>query len=706
MQGHRARQIKALLAPATIAVFGASSRRSDATGNEVIRYIRKTGYECSLHTVNPAGGVVEGIEAVSTPYSLPPIELAVVALSSAAAADTVEALEATGCLSVIVMSVGMTEADIARLRDVHARGSTYVHGPNCMGLINVSNGLHAWANEDNLAGLPKGNVSIISQSGSGAIFVARSMTGVGFAKIVSTGNEAGATTADYISILAADPDTCAIGAIIESITDGEAFAKSVRQAKAAGKSLVVLKVGRSESGAAAAAAHTGALLSSDAAYVSLFESLGVPLVADYDELAGSLEIMAAHPPQALKSTGIGVLTISGGQAALCADLAHDLGVALPSFSATTRAELARLLPSNPLNNPLDVAAGPEGDRDIFRQVLEVVSRDPEVGIVMPILDLQATLTETEIAFEEGYFGQSLAAASAVPVVIASSSSVSIQPERISQAAGVPLVRGIRNALVGIRSAVAHHAPEDIARPSDLPDAGAVASLKGRLGTGGGAAATEVLGELLTAYRLPFVESATFRDLGEATAWAEGIGFPVVLKVSSPDVQHRSDVGGVVTRIEDAASMGKAWRNITASVASHLPDARLTGMEVQKQLDGQIESFAGFVTDPRLGATMAVGLGGVLIELVKDVARMSAPVNPSVAARKIRSSKLGALMAGHRNLYPQTSLEPLADLVCRLSWMATDLGDAIMEMDLNPVMIEPGSGRVRLVDALVISRAER
>ena len=324
-------KMTALFEPRSIAVVGASSRRRSATGNEVIRNIQGSSNPVTLWVVNPTSGAIEGIEAVPSVGDLPRVDMAVIAVPPAAVADVVEEFEAANCPAVIVLSIGMDSASQQRLTAVHRRGATHVHGPNCMGIINTASDLHVWANEGNLAVLPNGHVSLISQSGSAAIFVARSIAGVGFSKIISTGNEAGATTADYLSILAEDPDTWAIGIIVESIGDADAFAISAQKVRERGKAIVALKVGRSESGAAATTAHTGALLSSDAAYMSLFAKLGIPPVADYDELASSLELLACKRQLTLGGKRVGVVSISGGQAALCADLAAEVGVDTPRF---------------------------------------------------------------------------------------------------------------------------------------------------------------------------------------------------------------------------------------------------------------------------------------------------------------------------------------------------------------------------------------
>jgi acetate---CoA ligase (ADP-forming) len=696
-------QLDKLFGARRVAVIGASSRRADATGNRVIRNLRAAAYDGEIHVVNPSGDRIEGIQSVRGIAALQQVDVAVITLPPAAVAQVVEELEAARCPVAVVLSVGVSDAHLERLMAVHNRGTTVVHGPNCMGLLNVSQNLPLWAEDGVLTDLPAGSISLVSQSGSGAIFVARSISDAGFSKVVSTGNETGLTTADYISWLAHDRDTTTIGVVIESIRNANTFISAVQKAHAAGKKIVALKVGRTERGAAATTAHTGALLSNDAAYAALFKRIGVPLVEDYDELASALQVLAALGDRTIAGDKVGVITISGGQAALAADLAELARVSIPELAAETRGELSRVFPGAVLNNPFDVGGSFEhGD---FAQAVEALGADPNLDAVMVILDAQSSLNRFELEFEDHYFAAARAAQSRVPVIVASSSSLTIHERFQGLGKRVPIIRGIRNALVAIRCAATRSGAPTEARPADLPDERTLEMLRSTLQSENGALSRALTDRILRAYGFPFVQSAVVTNVDDAACWAASAGYPVVLKVSSPDIAHRSDVGGVITDVRDAQGLDDAWNTLHRNVQKNAPSARISGIELQQQIEDHIEAFTGFVSDPRLGATVGVGMGGVLVELIDDVAHALAPVGTVTAEEMIRSTRLGAVLAGYRLLHPATSLAQLSDVLCRLSWLAADLGTHIAEVDLNPVMIEPGSGRVRMIDALIVARGD-
>lgn len=706
MTNHADLGLERLFNARRVAVIGASASRSDATGNQMIRNMLASGSEHEIIPVSPRSGLLEGLRTVRSIQELPPVDVAVVAVGGRNVADVVEELETVGCPLALVVTVGVDVADLARIAAVHRRGATSVHGPNCMGVIDVVAGLSIWADEGNLAEVKRGPIALISQSGSGAIFVVRSLDQVGFSRIISSGNEAGLTAADYITWLAADPATSTIGLVLESIPDGARFAAAVRRAQRAGKRLAVLKVGRTPDGALATVAHTGALLSNDDSYVALFDRLGLPLVRDYDELAASLQLMAFTADAPIATPHVGIVTISGGQAALAADIAYRVGVATPSFSSDTVASLRALDPESEAGNPLDAAAGPGFTDAAFDTAIEAIGADPSVSAVLVVLDAQSTLSATELAFEDEYFAAAMAAHSSVPLIIASSSSVSLHSRRVDQAGQqVPLIRGIANALNAIRAAATLPILHEAHRPGDLPDAAEVNRLSERFAGQDGAVATEDAVDVLRRYGLAVPASAVVTTLNDARTWAEEHGFPVTVKVASKDISHRSDVGGVVLNVRSQVELEDAWSTIHSNVLSARPAAKIDGLELQPYYDKWLEGFLGFVGDARLGATMAVGMGGVLIELLDDAARAVAPIAHEEGSEMISSTRLGRVMSGYRELHPSTTADQLADALVRLSWFAHDFAGVITEADLNPVLIEPGTGRVALVDILLVAGNE-
>jgi acyl-CoA synthetase (NDP forming) len=700
-------RIDSLFAPKHVAVIGASARRSDAGGNQAIRNLRGAGFPGTISVVNPAGGLIEGLSASTSIADLAgtSLDAALVALPGRAVVQALTELAAIGCSAAVVPSAGLSDEEARAIETFASQSSMLVHGPNCMGVINVTSGVPLWIDEGILMDLPAGDISLVTQSGSAAIFVARSTAPLGFSKIISTGNELGTTTADYVSWLAQDPDTAVIGLVVESIPDAEKFAQAIAAARAAGKTVVALKVGRTALGGLATTAHTGAVLSRDAAYSSLFEYLDVPLVADYDELASSLQCLSVLADRRVLGTRVGVVTISGGQAAITADLAEELGVDLPQFGDSTRHALQELLPDVQVNNPLDAGGSVIADEDAYDRSIMTLADDEDIDAILVVLDAQQTLSKTELEFEDDYVAAARAASEAhprLPVVIASSSSVSIHERSLALAGPqLPIVRGIRNALValrasaGNRSAIGH--PH---RPEGLPTAEQVADIRASLIVPGGTTA-DLREQVLTAYGVPVVAAATVADAHSAARWAEKHQYPLVLKIASPDIAHRSDVGGVVLDIRTEAELRRAADTILANVSLEVPEARVDGFEVQEQVGTSFEAFCGYVGDPRLGATIGLGMGGTLVELIADSAEALAPIDSDRAEQLLSQTRLSKLLDGYRNLAPRTPRDAFTDVVSRLSWLATDLGDIISEVDLNPVLIEHQTGRVVVVDSLFV-----
>lgn len=288
----RADGLTALLRPRSVVVLGASAKKR-ASGNDVLRNLRHAGYGGDVHVVHPVARSVEGLAAVPDIGALPAgIDTAVVSLPTRAVLDALRGLEKAGCRSALVPTAGLDHATAREIARFASASDMTVHGPNCMGVINLTDRVPLWISDNGIVRLPAGNVALIAQSGSAAIFIAHSTGPVRFSKIISTGGEYGATTAAYLSWLARDPATTAAGVLMESIKDVPSFIEGVAAMRAAGKPVVVLKVGRSSAGSTATTAHTGALVGSDAAYQALFDELDLPVVTDYDEMAAVLQCLA------------------------------------------------------------------------------------------------------------------------------------------------------------------------------------------------------------------------------------------------------------------------------------------------------------------------------------------------------------------------------------------------------------------------------
>lgn len=701
-----ARGIDALMRPKSIAVIGASAKRL-ASGNQLLHNLDRYRYDGDVYVVHPTAESVEGRRAVASIEDLPhAVDVAFASLPARAVVPTVAELADAGCRAVVVPTVGLGGDELDGLRELVRTRDIVVHGPNCMGIMNHSDAVPLWPYEGMLTVERPGNVSIVSQSGSATLFITRSLERASVSKVVSTGSEIGLSAENYLHWLASDEDTKAVGLVLESIKDVSAFTEAAIALRESGKPLVTLKVGRSDAGAAATTAHTGALVGKDDVYAALFDRLDLPLVADYDEMAAALELMswqAGRSGRTASGKRVAAITISGGQAALTADLAAARGVPLAPLNAETTAAVERLLPGvRHVQNPLDTG-DEDYDESAFGDVIVTIANDPGVDSVMVVLDAQSTLNEAEIEFEKFALQEVVRAADAVdaPVVVASSSSVSTHPHCRATLGDVPLLRGISNGLVGLKAlggnSVDIEPPPH--RPGNVPSMGDLDLLRAAVRDTEGYLHADLVGRLLAAYELPVVASTHVTGLREAQAWAAD-RYPVVAKIDSPDIPHRSDIGAVILDIQDAAELDQALTTIEKRVTVERPEARIAGFELQVQVPAGVEVLLGFVADPVFGATVTVGMGGTLVELLDDSAAGPAPLAVPEATTLIESTRLGRLLAGFRNLHPVTDLTELAGVLVRLSWLASDFGDLISGADLNPAVIEPGTGQVCLVDALL------
>jgi len=699
--------ISALMRPRSIVVLGASASRQ-AKGNAAIRNLEAQGYGGDLYVVHRTAETVDTIPALPSISALPVgIDVALVSLPARSVGAALEQLAERGCRSAVVPSVGMTDAELGRIAELAEQTGMAIHGPNCMGVINVSDRIPLWFYEGMLTEERPGDIALVSQSGSASMFVVRSTEGVGYSKIISTGSEAALTTADYLEFLADDPATRTVACVLESIPDIAAFEAAVGHLRSADKPLYVLKVGRTAAGASASVAHTGALIGRDDAYRRYFRALDVPMLRDYDELASVLQCATVPGLPQPAGGGVGVVTISGGQAALAGDLATEAGVDLPELQPATTAALMAVQPEATAANPYDAGVSLAAPEVGYEPVLRAMLEDPGLDSVAVVLDAQASLNDREVQFTMAYFDAVARVARSrprKPLVVASSSSTAIHPAYTNVLGPeVPVIRGISNAFAALLALAGNSRVIEDAQDQDPFVAGTdLERLRKVVGDEEGTLSAETTTELLDAYGIPVVPSLVTTSDETAVEWAATTGYPLVVKVAAPGLAHKSDIGGVVMGIDDEPELRRAFHQVIAAGRSAGADPTELRVEVQRQVVGWTEAMLGFVSDPVFGAVVTVGSGGTLVELTNDIEAAPVVVTESVAREMIGTTRLGHLLRGFRRLGPETDLEPLADLVCRLSRLAWDFRDLLSEGDLNPVLVEPGTGRCLAVDALLIS----
>ena len=590
-----------------------------------------------------------------------------------------------------------------------------VCGPNCIGVANLVDRVATYSAALSPA-TRAGGVSAVVQSGALCLGLANAAR-FGFRHLISSGNEAVLDSADYIGYLASDPHTQVIIAFVEGIRSPQRFMAAAQASAEAGKPILLVKVGRSEAARRAVQAHTGSLAGSDAVCDAVFRHLGVIRLDTLNELLEAVELFLTCPLPA--GEGVGFLSLSGGQIGLVRDLAEDLGLEFPAFSEEAQQALTEILPPySPIANPLDAWGSGDLERT-YPVCVEVVSREEDIHLLAVSRD-----TPPEVACQE--VEQSLAVAKAAvraaqetgkPVLFFSNLSTGFQQEvkRVLDEGGVPYLQGTREVLRAIRAFVRYagfrrRIGESIVAgcpsPADLPAwRRKLQGMRGALRPLGLAQGRLVLSEvegrrLLAAYGIPGPKEAVVATTEEAVEAAQRIGYPVVLKILSPDIQHKTEIGGVRVGLEDEAAVVRALREVMEAARRHHPQARLEGAVIQEMIPGDaVEVILGVLRDPGFGPVVVFGSGGILVELLRDSSLRVPPLSHEGALEMIHETRGARLLQGFRGR-PPADIDALADALVRISQLAVDLSDLVSALDINPLMVLPKGQGVRAVDALV------
>ncbi|WP_342364189.1 acetate--CoA ligase family protein [Terrarubrum flagellatum] len=687
------------MAPRSVAIVGATER-VDASSSFVIRNLMRFGYQGKIIPVHPKAETIFGHRASP---SLSALDAAPdVALIGLAADKVATALEESGRIGVkaaVVLASGFAElGEVGRERqrrliEIAERYSMVICGPNCLGLFNLGAGA-ALCSSSLSTNLEAGRFAILSHSGASAL--ALSNTGrFGLSYIVSSGNSAVTDIPDYLEFLAADEATSAVGVVIEAIREPERLAAAMGKMHAAGKPVIALRAGRSARGAQATAAHTGSLAGSNEAYRAFFNRVGMIVAPDMD---GFIETatLCLNLRQTPTKPGIAIVGVSGGGVAHVSDIADEAGLSLPDLQAETIAKLKALLPpfATP-QNPLDTTGAVFANGGIYRDVLHALADDPSIGLIVAAQDAPSALDD--LCASE-YLGiaeavSEYAAADKTPVVFMSNLSSGHHRAVEAKLPNVPVLRGTRSTLTAIANlTVLNH---DVSWP------GKATFEKKSLPTG---ALTEREAKLLLAAEgLPTPREQFVTTANDAAEAAKALGFPVVMKIESPDISHKTEAGGVRLNIASEAEARDAFHAIMANARAYDPDAKLRGLSVQEMVKEGVEALVGLVRHEPFGFGLVVGIGGVLVELVKDTAFDLLPIDLARAEMLIDETKLASLLEGYRGA-PKTDRRALVKLLVQLSDFAARYGDDIEAVDLNPVAVLPDGRGVRILDALIIPRA--
>ncbi len=691
-----------LFRPSGVAIVGASND-PNRIGGRPIAFMRRGGYAGRVFPVNPGHAEVQGLPAYASILDVRDnIDLAVIALPAALVSEAVDQCIARGIKALTIFTSGFAEIDAEgaaaqdRIRNQCRSAGVRLLGPNCLGLMNVRTGMFlTFSTVLDAVTLIPGSVSMASQSGAfGAYFCGlAAQRGIGFSQYVATGNESDVDTADCIAWLAGDPQTRVIAAYIEGCRSGDRLREALRLAKDAGKPVVIYKAGSSAIGAAAVNSHTGSLAGSDAIWDAILEAGGVHRVRSIQALQDTVYALSLGVRP--KGRSVGIISGSGGVGISLADAVSDAGLDLRPMPPEAQADIKAMNPFASAMNPIDTTAQVLNDLTLFGRMLKIMLRDGGYDSVIVFL--------MQYAYDEKFFASWKKALLEVKQEFPDRLFVLCMaaPEKVArelEAEGFILFDDPGRAASAIAALAKGHPPVVACQPAGAAASPAAAHANAK--DGAVTALDEIESRrLLEAAGVPFAPQVVASDMVGAVNGAETLGYPVVLKILSPDIAHKSDVGGVKINLGNAAEVRAAWTAIMAAAASAAPHAVIQGAVVAKMISGGVETIIGVHRDPTFGPMVMFGIGGVAVELYGDVAFRPAPLTPADAEKMIRSIKGFALLSGFRGK-PAVNLAQLVDVVVSVGRLAA-ADDRIASAEINPFIALPDGGVA--VDALVLKQ---
>ncbi|WP_219412592.1 acetate--CoA ligase family protein [Pseudonocardia nigra] len=712
-------RLRSFFAPRSVALVGAS----DGSGwaRFIMESLATSGFDGPLRLVHPTRPEAFGRATVPSLRALDePVDLAFVLAPTHAVEAVLTDAAAAGIHNVVVLASGYGDGGGEQGRELERRLvdravelDITLLGPNCLGFVNAQAGVAPFGLHITPP-LRRGPVGIVLQSGaltSNVLAFARAH-GIGIRLLTSMGNEAVITAADVIEHLVEDADTRVIGLFLESVRDPQRFAALAQRAREVGKPIVALKVGRSPAGQAAALAHTGAVAGDDAVVAAAFRQFGVIRVSSLEELLITAGLFGSG--QAPTGRRMGVVTASGGACDIIADRSADEGIEIVEFAEATTARLREVLPPfASARNPLDVTGVILADRttaeaNLGDAALNAVAADPGVDFVFNMLALPAaqppdpSVPERRIADVAAAMGRS-----PVPVVnfSATCSDVSEYGGSLLDRHDLHLVAGIEFGMTAIGHAIRWHESRRVLGGRAAPPPPARGALLDGQAVDGplpdGPWSEARARDLAAANGVPVVPAELVTDADAAVAAAERFGGPVALKVCSADIAHKSDIGGVALDVSGPEAVRAAFARVLDAGRDATPDVE--GVLVSPMRTGGTELFVGVTVDPSFGPVLAVGLGGVFIEVLHDVSLrvlpVDAPIHPAEVVAMLGELRGAAVLAGARGTRP-VDVDAVAEAIVRLAECARSLGPALRTVEINPLWVD--GAQVAALDVLVVT----
>lgn len=690
--------------PKTVAIIGASN---DVTklGGMLVKNMIDAGYKGNLCPVNPKGGEIQGYKAYTSVKEIGgKVDLAVFAVKNNLVLPALRECAEVGIRYVSILSAGFKEdshegAEMEKeLVAEAAKLGVRICGPNCFGGMNVRNGVNYTFSHV----LPQaGNISIMSQSGAvgSSILDWSRANGVGLANFVTFGNKCDLDEADFLRYFSEDPNTKVIGMYCEGITDGEKFIKAV-ESMPNKKPIVIFKSGKTEAGSKAASSHTGSIAGSDAVNNVIFKKLNIHRAFDLDEMFDALLVFSCC--SLMKKDGLGIITNAGGLGVMSADAAYsatyvEAAKLAPEVISDIKAGLPKVAG---VTNPIDIR-GDAAPQD-FKIAIDAVLKDKGVGglvimgspldtadlvsVAKLLVSIMDDIPYPSVVCFAG--GTKCDAANAI--LKAGKFPSYPTPDRAVRALDI-----LRKYTLGLEKA---------ATPLQAPKVdgrGKVKAIIDNARKEGRNSLTESEGkQIFSAYGIPVPGEATVHSEAEAAAACDKIGYPVVMKIVSPDIAHKTDVGGVVVGVKDSAAAQAAYTRIMENCKKNKPEARLDGVSVQQMVSGQ-EVILSMVRDVQFGPVMSFGLGGIYVEILREISQMHIPMSEQQLDEMITSTKAYKLLAGARGM-EAADIDSIKDVIRRIVVIAQE-NPEINELEINPVLVGKKGKGCWAVDCLCTLR---
>ncbi|MFP4268104.1 MAG: acetate--CoA ligase family protein [Spirochaetaceae bacterium] len=707
--------LHSLFKPKTVAVVGASEK--PGPGRQVIENLRQIGYEGEIVPIHPKYENVLGIPCYSSLGKAAEdgkrIDVAALVLGRDKIVPVLEEAAKAGVKAAWAFAAGFAEADTLGeqyqqdLVRICRENNMAFLGPNCVGYLHP-NGRSATFSAPAPKEVKAGNIGMVAQSGYLGLAVANNSRGLGFSLLATTGNEAVIDAGDVMEYMLHDEKTEVVLAFIEQFRRPEKLFKVARLAREKKKPIVLIKVGKSDMAQRATVAHTGALAGSDDVQDAIFEKLGIIRVDDFDEMFETAELLSKTRNRLPKSNRVFGITLSGGVISLMGDLSVDLDIEFPGWSEKGKSTLADALPDfGSVANPLD-AWGSGRIEETYETCLRAVAEEDAGDFVLIAQDVPAGMAPRQVEQYEtvARAAVKLAGEFDKPFVMVNNQSGGFDPTiaSIMEEGSVPLLQGTREALKAVHSTIKYaqflrsEAPTFEVTPNE--------EARALLPKGKRVLDEYTSKKIISSYGVPVTEEFLCSSADEVAEKAAYVGYPVVLKLISPDIQHKTEAGVVRLDVKDEEQARRTYDEVVENARNYNPDAKVDGVLCYHMVEEPVvEALVGIISDPNFGPAVVFGVGGVMVEVIRDRALLVPPFSREEAKKKIDETKGSKLLYGFRGK-EKGDIEALLDVLVRVGELTADLSHRIEALDINPLFILPEGKGVVAVDALLALSEER